>query len=177
MLTDTSNGGTDTQHWVTYNQYDQYANVLKSAQPSAVNTDNVSMVNGTSECGYNSSQADLNVSLNASGLIDVNIYYGDPGCDSDARSDPSRASDTGMLCASGVQQGSGATPDWQSSVDYTSATGSGENAVTVYETRQSTQFQDDEIGSTPPPASTTLPALRAPPTNTSSIRVGRSRSS
>ena len=48
MLSDTSDGSgsDDAPHWVTYNQYDQYANVLESAQPSAVDTDSVSTVNG-----------------------------------------------------------------------------------------------------------------------------------
>ena len=74
------------------------------------------MVNGVRECGYNSSQADLGVSLNASGLIDVNAYYA-----STTATVSSPGGVTGRLQASGVQQGSGARPDWQSSVDYVAA--------------------------------------------------------
>ena len=47
-----------------------------------------------------------------------------------------------MLKATGVQQGSNVTPDWQSSVDYSSASSGG---TTVYELWHSTQFQQDDV--------------------------------
>jgi hypothetical protein len=81
MLTDTCASTASAQHWVTYNTYDQYANVLESAQPSAVDSSDqtgsgyVGSEN-YAEYGYNSSIAGLDVSLYpSSGLIDVNTYY------------------------------------------------------------------------------------------------------
>ena len=147
LLSDTS-GGSSTQHWDTYNRYDLYANVVLAAQPSAFNpsagdydhslpADLMDSKFGKSPSPY------LN---DDSGLIDLYTYYDVPN----PAADPSQPSDAGLLDASGVQQGSGNNPDWQSSVDYTCFTGTGENADTVYVTSDSTQFQDDEISGEPP---------------------------
>ncbi len=119
--------------------YDNDGNVIESAQPSAVT-------------GYTftNSGTGLDVTLNDTGLIDVSAYYA-----STTATTTTAGGVAGYLQASGVQEGSSGKPDWQSSVDYIAATGSGADATTIYETCDSTQYQDDCSYWTPPtPAST-----------------------
>ena len=145
ILQDTWNGpnASVSEHSIVYSQYDSNGNLLAAYQPSAINTSEPEYVDSLlyTEYGYNSSNGNLGVqTYNAAGLVDVYTYYASTSVNIGPTTPGGVA---GMLQASGVQQGSMGTPDWQSSVDYFAETGSGSNAVTVYETADSTQYQNN----------------------------------
>ena len=76
-----------------------------------------------------------------SGLINVNQYYSATSGLSTGPDDPAERS--GLLEYSGVQQGSGGSPVWQSFTDYIAAT---LNGNTSYFTSSSTQYQSADEG-------------------------------
>jgi RHS repeat-associated protein len=71
LLTDLYDPLSQTPHTVTYNRYDDSGHLILTAEPSAIDTDVVT--NG--EYGYDSSQADLDVSFTADGLVYETVYY------------------------------------------------------------------------------------------------------
>ena len=160
MLTDMSDGSGDAQHWVTWNRYDQYANVVLAAQPSAMSAESdgsrydmslPDLIGFAPAVSSNITDGTSDYLNSSAGLIDVSVYCAATG------DDPGQPGLAGWLEASGVQQGSNTTPDWQSSVDYVAqTTGTGPNAVTVYETSHSTQYQQAYASATPPTPSTTV---------------------
>jgi RHS repeat-associated protein len=134
LLSDTASSSlSGAQHSITWNEYDANGNLILAAEPSAISSYTVPTDDNDNPTGA------LNVTWSGSGsqygyvgLVDVSAYYA-----STAANGPGGV--TGYLQASGVQQGIYGTPVWQSSVDYIAAT---LNGVTVYETADSTQYQD-----------------------------------
>ena len=155
MLTDLTDG---SSHIVAWNHYDQGGRLDEAAQPSAVKT---SVVASNGDCGYDDTHADLDPQLySGSGLIDVYAYY----VNSDTLTSGSTPGGVvGYLKASGVQEGTGGTPVWQSSVDYVGATvhfGDAYNQVTTYYTADSTQYQTDHSSLTPPTPSPSVAGVQ-----------------
>ena len=145
MLTDTSNGGTDTQHWVTWNRYDQYANVLLAAQPSA-------MTAASDGSRYDASLPDLidyddgtSDYLNDTGLINVNTYYasttatmGTPGGVTGWADQTAVAQGEGQA---GMPVGNSGGPVLQTSTNYVAAYDP-QSGITSYFTSQSVQYPE-----------------------------------
>ena len=149
ILQDTWNGlsGSASQHSIVYNQYDNYGNVSAAYQPSAM----------TAAPAYTLSNNVLTEYPNAAtGLVDVNAYYTSATATVNTTLCPSSSDAGGVigyLQASGVQQGSGGKPDWQSSLDYVAEKVDG---ITAFFTYRSTQYQNDYPNSTPPTPASTL---------------------
>ena len=140
VLQDTSDG---TNHWVTYNVYDESGNLLDAYQPSAI----APWTNASPSWTIDSVTDVLTVNYNAdTGLIDVNQYYtaadqtNYPVQDYSSGTPTSGGAAAGYLYRSGVQEGSSGAVDWQSAVNYVSDT---VNGTTVYYTYQSAKYQDD----------------------------------
>jgi RHS repeat-associated protein len=98
------------QQWDTFYQYDNSGRIIKQANPSAVS-------------GYDDSQSNLNVSLNAnSGLITTTDYYPDPHVP--AATETTAGGVDGYFEDTKIQQGRNGTPILQSSQQYLKRGGS-----------------------------------------------------
>jgi len=153
LLSDVWNGASGAAaHQITCNKYDANGNLIESTQPSAIDTtySHTDSSTGYVEYGYDSSQANLGVSLSATGLVNVNDY-------TTTTTDAPDYSDSltvgggviGYLRRSGVRQGNTGPTVWQFETDYVKkTTGSGSTAVTVYLPFRSIEYPNAD-GSSP----------------------------
>ena len=161
LVTEVSGGGLDQ---ITYNKYDPGGNLIETAEPSALT-------------GYEfsaSGVAEPNLRT-TSGLIDFYAYYTATGPNIGPTTPGGVA---GYLQASGEQQGSGGTPVWQSSVDYIAQTynDSSGNQQTIYETADSTQYQQTNVIGIDPPTPGSTAAVPGSETTTYSYQFNTSSS-
>ena len=131
LLTDVWNGQTTgSQHWYTFNTYDDSSHLLLSIQPSAI-SNAVANSNGT----FTMTWAGTGASQGHVGLVNVYTYYAST---STSISETTPGGVAGYLDQTGVQQGYLGTSVWQTMTDYVAATGS--NAVTQYYPYDSTEY-------------------------------------
>ena len=152
MLSDLSDGGSQT---ITYDRYDGNGNLLWTAQPSAFQEYGGGWYDSSSPnlidyvVGTTPYDGTSDYLKSGGGLIDVYAYYSTT-VPADTSLDPSSSNAGGVanyLQASGVEDGTGSTPIWQTSLNYV---GEEVDGVTAYYTWQSTQYQNDYSSSTAP---------------------------